>query len=185
MNWKVIVFSISRIEVSRPRIVMARIGRQFLSAFLIACHSTVTLCGPCLHELPNAAHHHIGAASKLHRADDPLRPRSDSKEGCLICQFVAQGQLPVESSGESSPQLVAELVLIALAALEPLSYPLASGSHRLRQEIEGVREVALAGPVSINQKSRTIKINAFAVICCEIVWESEIVWETEFERPGP
>lgn len=89
---------------------MSRLVRQLLFASLIACHAAVVLCGPCLHELPGSAHQ-MGSASTSHRTDHPLQSRSDSKDNCLICQFVAQGQLPVEFYRGSTPQLIAQLVL--------------------------------------------------------------------------
>jgi hypothetical protein len=105
---------------------MSRIVRQILPAFLIACHAAVTLCGPCLHELPGATHHQISAASKSNRSDDPVWPRNDSRDGCLICQFVAQGQLPVELSRESLPHLIGELVLGAFPVSRSLPNSLPS-----------------------------------------------------------
>jgi hypothetical protein len=105
---------------------MSRIVRQILPAFLIACHTVVMLCGPCLHELPGATHHPTSAASKPHRSDDPVPSRNDSSDGCLICQFVAQGQLPVELSRESLPHLIGEFVLSALPVSQSLSNPLPS-----------------------------------------------------------
>ncbi len=84
---------------------MSRVGRQLLFFSLIACHAAVVLCGPCLHALPGSTHE-MGAASKSHRPDHPLQSRSDSNDDCLICQFVAQGQLPVEFSPGSSPQII-------------------------------------------------------------------------------
>ena len=101
---------------------MSRFVRQFLFASLIACHAAVVLCGPCLHELSGSSHQ-MGAASKAHCADHPLQSRSDSKDGCLICHFVAQGQLPVEFSRGSSPQLIAELVISAVTVSDSISNP--------------------------------------------------------------
>ena len=89
---------------------MSQILRRFVFATLVACHAAVVLCGPCLHELPGSTHR-MGAASNQDRPDHPLQSQSDSKDRCLICQFVAQGQLPVEFYVSSSPELVAELVL--------------------------------------------------------------------------
>jgi hypothetical protein len=63
-----------------------------------------------LHELPGSAHQ-IGPTSKSHGSDHPLRSRSDCKDHCLICQFIAQGQLSVEVYAGSSSQLIADLVL--------------------------------------------------------------------------
>jgi hypothetical protein len=104
---------------------MSRFVRQFLFTSLITCHAAVVLCGPCLHELPGSTHQ-MGAASNSHRSDDPLQSRSDSKDGCLICHFVAQGQLPVEFSRGISPELVAELVIPALPVSHSDSSPLPS-----------------------------------------------------------
>ena len=92
---------------ARPGYLMLQIVRQLLFASLIVCHTAVVLCGPCLHELPGSAHQ-MGSASKSHRTDHPLQSRSDSKDNCLICQFVAQGQLTVEFYRGSMPQLIAE-----------------------------------------------------------------------------
>jgi hypothetical protein len=92
---------------------MSRIVRQFLFATLIACHAAVVLCGPCLHGL-SGSEHEMGAASNPNRAGHPLQSGTDSKDGCLICHFLAQGQLPVEFSRGSSPQLIAEHVIPAL-----------------------------------------------------------------------
>ena len=73
---------------------MPRFVRHFLFASLIACHAAVTLCGPCLHELPGSSHQ-IGLATKSHRPDAPAQSSRDSADNCLICHFVAQGQLTV------------------------------------------------------------------------------------------
>ena len=104
---------------------MSRLVRQFLLMSLIACHAVVTLCGPCLHELPGLSHK-TGASSKVHGADDPIQSRGDSTDRCLICHFVAQGQLPVEFPSDSSPQFIDELVSSALSVTPPLSNPLPS-----------------------------------------------------------
>jgi hypothetical protein len=105
---------------------MLRKFRPFFAAFLIAFHATLTLCAPCLHELPGASHHAIGDASKLHRSDDPIRPKSDSADGCVICQFIAQGHLPVDFALQPTPQLVVELALPCTPLLNRNPAPLAS-----------------------------------------------------------
>jgi hypothetical protein len=92
---------------------MSRIVRHLLFASVLACHASVTLCGPCLHSLPGSSHE-PGAASKSHRPDDPSQSRRDAADNCLICHFVAQGQLPVEFFSGLSIQLIAELVVPAL-----------------------------------------------------------------------
>ena len=99
---------------------MSRVSRQLLFFSLIACHAAVVLCGPCLHALPGSTHE-MGAASKSHRADHPLKSRSDSNDDCLICQFVAQGQLPVEFSPGSSPQIIGGLIISALPVANSFS----------------------------------------------------------------
>ncbi len=90
-------------------ILMSQIVRHLLFASVLACHAVVTLCGPCLHALPGSSHE-LGATSKSHRSDDPAQSRRDAADNCLICQFVAQGQLPVEFSTAISIERVAELV---------------------------------------------------------------------------
>jgi hypothetical protein len=97
---------------------MSRIVRDLLFASVIACHAVVTLCGPCLHALPGSSHE-LGAATKSQRSGDPVQPRRDAADNCLLCQFVAQGQLLAESSTGVSNQPVAELVVPVLEATYP------------------------------------------------------------------
>jgi len=99
-------------------IPMSRIVRHLLFASLIACHAVVTLSGPCLHALPGSSHE-LGAASNSQRPDDPVQPRRDAADNCLLCQFVAQGQLLGTSSSGVSIQPIAELVVPALHAAYP------------------------------------------------------------------
>jgi hypothetical protein len=105
--------------------VMSRFVRQLLFASLIACHAAVTLCGPCLHELPGSPHE-MGAASRPDRAGDPIPSGRDSTDRCLICHFVAQGQLPVELSCTFSIQLLDELAIPTSPVWLPHSNPLPS-----------------------------------------------------------
>jgi hypothetical protein len=111
------------VDRSHGKTLMTRIVKQLLFASLIACHAAAVLCGPCLHELPGSTHQ-MGAVPSSHRADNPLQSQSDSKDGCLICHFVAQGQLPIEFFRGTSPQLITELVVparpVALAPSDPL-----------------------------------------------------------------
>jgi hypothetical protein len=88
---------------------MSRIVRHLLFASVLACHAVVTLCGPCLHALPGSSHA-MGAASKADRSDDPAQSRRDAADNCLICQFVAQRQMPVETVCGLCTQTVAEFV---------------------------------------------------------------------------
>jgi hypothetical protein len=81
--------------IGRNRLKMSRFARHALFASVIAIHAIVSLCGPCLHELPGASHER-GAKSKAQCPRDPAQAPRDSSDNCLICQFVAQGQLLVE-----------------------------------------------------------------------------------------
>jgi hypothetical protein len=108
-----------RPRVTRPyRIAMPRSVRQLLFTALIACHAAVTLCGPCLHELPGSSHQ-FGLVTKPHRPDAPAKSATDSADNCLICHFVAQGQLMVAATSERSTPLVAEFVAPELPAVRP------------------------------------------------------------------
>jgi hypothetical protein len=102
---------------------MLRLARRILCGWLIVYHAAVTLCGPCLHELPGQSHQR-GTASKPHDSDDPIQSGSDSTERCLICHFVAQAQLPVEFSGQSSIEFVIELVIPTIDVDRILCAPL-------------------------------------------------------------
>ena len=98
---------------------MTRTVRHLLFAGLIACHAAVTLCGPCLHELAGSSHP-FGPAAKTHRPDAPAKSPTDSADNCLICHFVAQGQVTSAPTCERSAPLVAEFVLPDLAIVRPL-----------------------------------------------------------------
>lgn len=104
---------------------MSRVVRHLLFASVLACHAAVTLCGPCLHALQGSSHE-PGASSKSHRPDDPAQSRRDAADNCLICHFVAQGQLPVEFSLGLSTELIADLVVPALPASHTLPLQLPS-----------------------------------------------------------
>ncbi len=84
---------------------MSRLARPLLFAALIACHAMVTLCGPCLHELAGTAHT-FGPVSGSHRPDTPAQSTTDSGDNCLLCQFVAQGQLTIAPTCSLSAPLV-------------------------------------------------------------------------------
>jgi hypothetical protein len=104
---------------------MAAIARGLLLASLIAYHAAVSLCGPCLHGLTGSPHE-PGAASKPHRTDSPAgsRGNGESADLCLICQFVAQSQLPVEFRYDFSTQAVTELVAPVHPITGAVSLPL-------------------------------------------------------------
>jgi hypothetical protein len=94
-------------------IPMSRIVRHLLIGSVLAFHAAVTLCGPCLHALPGSGHG-SGATSNSNRPDDPIQPRQDSADNCLVCHFFAQGQLPVEFTSVSSVSQSTELLITAI-----------------------------------------------------------------------
>jgi hypothetical protein len=98
---------------------MPRFVRPTLIALLIAFHAAVTLCGPCLHSVPGFGHgSSLDSSGKRDQAVDPAGTRHASMDDCPICHFLAQGQLPIESSRIASIRLVAEF--------EPLADPVSS-----------------------------------------------------------
>src|SRR5438132_11272096 len=125
MLFKLIGLSVSTSDALIHRILMSRLVRQLLFAALIACHAAVTVFGPCLHGLPGSSHQ-IGPASKADRPDDPSPSRRDSADNCVVCHFVAQGQLPVESSSELSVQVITDLTIPSLPTSRPASNHLPS-----------------------------------------------------------
>jgi hypothetical protein len=104
---------------------MMHIARRLLFALVFACHAAVTLCGPCLHALPGSSHE-LGATSKSQHADDSAQSRRDGADNCLICQFVAQGQLLAEVFTATSFDQMNELVLPVAALSHPVSVSLSS-----------------------------------------------------------
>lgn len=107
---------------------MSRHLRQAVFAALIACHAMVTLCGPSLHELTGSSHA-FGPATHAHRSDTPAQPSRDTGDNCLICHFVAQGQLTVAASCDLSAPLVAPLNIVELPTARPLIHHLAPSSR--------------------------------------------------------
>jgi hypothetical protein len=100
-------------------------ARRPLFALVFACHAAVTLCGPCLHALPGSSHD-LGTTSKAQHTDDSAQPRRGGADNCLICQFVAQGQLLTEVFTATSFDQMDELVPPVAALSQPVSVPLSS-----------------------------------------------------------
>ncbi len=100
---------------------MSRFVRHLLFGALIACHAAVTLCGPCLHGLPGSSHQ-MGLAAKSHGPDAPAQSSRDSADNCLICHFVAQGQLTVATTCDCSAPLVTEIEVPGLPVARPLHH---------------------------------------------------------------
>ena len=105
--------------------MMLRTARRLLFALVFACHAAVTLCGPCLHALPGSSHE-LGATSNSQHTDDSGQSRRDGADNCLICQFVAQGQLLAEVFTATSFDQMNELVPPVAALSRPVSVPLPS-----------------------------------------------------------
>ena len=99
----------------RNRLTMSRFARHILFASVIALHAVVSVCGQCLHEFAGSSHH-FGLASKVNGPEDAAGSPRDSADNCVICHFVAQGQLPVESRPQISVIAVAELAVPTFAA---------------------------------------------------------------------
>jgi hypothetical protein len=96
---------------------MSRFARHILFASVIALHAVVSLCGPCLHEFAGSSHQ-LGLSSKAHGPDDPAQLPRDSGDNCLICHFVAQGQLPVEGCSQVSDLVISELPATSIPAVD-------------------------------------------------------------------
>ena len=110
---------------------MSRIVRHILFASVLACHAAITLLGPCLHALTGSSHDLV-ATSKSHHSSDCAQSPRDGADNCLICQFVAQGQLRVELASGLSVQLTSELVAPDLSATHTLPLPLPSSPRARR-----------------------------------------------------
>jgi hypothetical protein len=104
---------------------MLQIARRLLFGLVFTCHVAVTLCGPCLHALPGSSHE-LGATANSKHGDDFGQSRRDGADNCLICQFVAQGQLRGEVFTATSFDQVIEWVPPVAALTQPVSVPLPS-----------------------------------------------------------
>jgi hypothetical protein len=101
---------------------MPRRPRRILIALLVAFHATVTTCGSCLHALPGWDH---GATVRGPERDgrqiDPGKDLHESSHHCPICQFLAQGQLPIGVMSGPALRLVCVLVTQDLPEITPRS----------------------------------------------------------------
>ncbi len=96
--------------------------RQFLLAIFITCHSTMSVCGPCLHELPSLTHR-PRTASRARRSEILAQSSGHSKDSCLVCKYVAQSQLTVEVSSHRSTDQLVELLISLRDRSQPNSNP--------------------------------------------------------------
>jgi hypothetical protein len=106
-------------------VIMSRLMRRLLLSALVAIYAAVCLCGPCLHAL-SGSDHPPGPASQAGRTHDPARSTADSADTCLLCHFVAQGQLPVATGHQLSVQVAADLALPAVSVSRPILHHLAA-----------------------------------------------------------
>jgi hypothetical protein len=95
---------------------------------LVACHTAVTVCGPCLHEL-NGSADRLSVAAKSSVPGDNTPPRDHNADNCLICHYVAQSQLPVDLTCFAVVPLVFELATLEFPA-HPVSVSLTPSHPR-------------------------------------------------------
>ena len=74
---------------------MTRAFSKLLFFTLLACHTAVTVCGPCLHELAGSSCG-LGVTLKSPVPGDVPQPRDHNADNCLVCHYVAQVQLSVD-----------------------------------------------------------------------------------------
>jgi hypothetical protein len=87
----------------------------------------VTVVGPCLHELAGS-NHQLGVTSKSPIPGDRSQPVDHNSDNCLICHYVAQGQLSTDRVCLAVVPLVFEQITPDCPALPPslaatLSHP--------------------------------------------------------------
>ncbi len=92
------------------RVRMPRRISRLLIASVLAWHAFIVLGGPCLHALPGLMHN--GRSSSDGQRTQGATPLGDSADSCVICHFVAQGQLAAAMVHEPSPDGVAPLPII-------------------------------------------------------------------------
>ena len=100
-----------------PASAMPYTARQALAALLIALHAAVALCGPGLHAAPGLGH--AGPAGSSRGPDGPpglIKPPATALEHCPLCDYFAQGQVPLPPSPQASCRLV--------LPFEPTRFPL-------------------------------------------------------------
>lgn len=84
---------------------MIRRFSRLLIALVLAWHGFIVLGGPCLHALPGTGHH-------ARPSSDGATPLGDAPDSCVICHFVAQGQLASALVHEPLPEGLAVLQLV-------------------------------------------------------------------------
>ena len=86
---------------------MPSTARKTLASLLIALHAAIMLCGPGLHAAPGLGHFGTsGVASKLDNTPELSAAVAAPGEHCPLCDFFAQGQLPLEQATLAVHRLV-------------------------------------------------------------------------------
>ncbi len=109
---------------------MPRTARTTLTALLIALHATILLCGPGLHAAPGLAH---AGLSNAPATDDGGTRWSETStrlvDHCPLCEYLAQGQLPLQPAAWIACQLVRPFEPALLPVLSPFLLPFPSRSR--------------------------------------------------------
>jgi hypothetical protein len=99
---------------------MFHLVRHLFLIAVIVCHAAVTVCGPCLHDL-TGSWHSSSPGTGTQRGEVPGKSLKDSADHCLICQYVAQGQLTIAVAAGFSALPVARCDLPDLPTSRPQS----------------------------------------------------------------
>jgi len=103
---------------------MPRLGRQILIVAMLSCYGVVSLCGSGLHVL--LEHDSSCVATKTGHPADGWVLKAWSGH-CPICEFQAQGQLPVDPVRLVSRPYTSPLVTLILTRIAARDrYPTAS-----------------------------------------------------------
>ncbi len=74
-------------------------ARQFLVTSLVVLHAVVALCGPGHHALTGGSGRHYTARTETREpAFEPAETPCPSDDHCPVCDYLAQGQLPVANA---------------------------------------------------------------------------------------
>lgn len=87
--------------------VTSRSVRQSLVIALATFHALVMLAGPCLHAVPGWDHGaSAGAFATDHPSDKTTPTPHANSDHCLVCQFLAQGQLIDQPTPQSTDERI-------------------------------------------------------------------------------
>ncbi len=109
---------------------MPHTARRALAAFLIALHAAIAACGPGLHAAPGLGHAARSAETSAADGTPALaHPSINLAEHCPLCDYFAQGQLPIARACWASSPLVVPAEP-ARPALLPPAPPLPTSRSR-------------------------------------------------------